>query len=108
MTKKVETTSMRLKSTTGVVALALLAACSAQQPRTSKVIWQKVDGGTPTRQELEAAAEACEARTNKSGGSGTGRFGHIEWASHMLDCMKEKGYVRIEVAADPAATPGTE
>jgi hypothetical protein len=99
---------MRLKSTTGVVAFVLLAACSAQQPQKSKVIWQKVDGGTPTRQELEAAADACQVQTEKSGGSGTGRFGHIEWASHMLDCMKEKGYERIEVPADPAVTPGEE
>jgi hypothetical protein len=99
---------MRSKSTAGVVVLALLAACSAQQPQKSKMIWQKVDGGTPTRQELEAAADACQIRTNKSGGSGTGRFGHIEWASHMLECMKEQGYERVEVPADPPATPGDE
>lgn len=75
---------------------AALAACAAQKPERTQIVWQKLDGSPATREELQKAVSVCEAETHKSGGEGTGRFAHMEWSVHMLDCMKSKGYTRVE------------
>ncbi len=85
-----------------VSSLAILIGCSAQQPPESVVVWQNTDGTAADRAALEVAADECREATRKSGGAGDGRFSHIEWAANMLDCMKEKGFVRVE---EPAAAP---
>jgi hypothetical protein len=79
-----------------LVGAFLLTACSSQKPVKTEIVWQKTDGSAATREELDAAAKACAAETHKTGGEGTGRFAHVEWSVHMLDCMKRKGYERTE------------
>lgn len=83
----------------GFLVCAALTACAAQKPEKTQVVWQKLDGSPATREELQRAAAACETETRKSGAEGTGRFAHIEWSVHMLDCMKSKGYTRVEKSA---------
>jgi len=86
------------------LAAALLVSCAAQKPVPTEVVWQRLDGTPATRDELERAAAACRGETRQGGGEGGPRFGHVEWAINMLDCMKRKGYERVEKPISAAAT----
>lgn len=77
-------------------AAASLMACSAQKKPRTTIVWRKTDGSPATREEVEAAGQACAAETRASGREGTGRFAHVEWSVSMLECMKNKGYERVE------------
>ncbi len=89
-----------------MVALAfVLAACAAQQPARSRIVWQKLDGTAPTRGELDAAAAACKAVAGPSGGD-SGRFATQAWAAKALECMREKGFERVEMALPPPQEEG--
>lgn len=94
----VRTNRPRIRTAACALLLVMLAGCSAQKPATM-VVWQKLDGSPATREELDVAGRACAAETRAAGHEGTGRFAHIEWSANMLDCMKRKGYERVEKPA---------
>lgn len=79
-----------------MLASSGLIACAAQKPAKVEVVWQTLEGSAATREEIEVAGAACAAETHATGGEGSGRFSHLEWAANMLDCMKRKGYQRVE------------
>lgn len=79
-----------------MLASSGLWACAAQKPVKVEVVWQTLDGTAATREEIETAGANCAAETHAKGGDGSGRFSHLEWAVNMLDCMKRKGYQRVE------------
>ncbi len=74
---------------------AVIGACAAKAPST-QVVWTKTDGSVAAQADLEVAAAACYAETGEEGDQYTGRFASIEWATAVLDCMKEKGFLRVE------------
>jgi len=79
-----------------VLASLGLGACATQKPPKTDVVWQTLDGSVATREEIETAGATCAAETHATGGEASGRFSHLEWAVDMLDCMKRKGYQRVE------------
>jgi len=82
-------------SLTALVLVATFAACAAKSPKT-RIVWKKIDGTVATREELDQAVAACNEGNRAKTGVDTGRFATNEWAAKMLECMKEKGYVRVE------------
>ncbi len=82
-------------SLTALVLVVTFAACAAKSPKT-RIVWQKLDGTVATREELDRAAAECDQGNRADKGVDTGRFATNEWAAKMLECMKEKGYVRVE------------
>ena len=61
-------------------------------------VWLKSDGSIPSREELSAAASECKAVAGEGGGGESGRFATNAWAAKALECMKERGFERVEIA----------
>jgi|GEM_PF-1964560 len=81
-----------------VAALALgCAGTGATQP---KLVWVRDDGTPAERAELIAARNACFETVNASAIPLERRWGHVEYAGQVVDCIKSKGYHLVEATEE--------
>ena len=89
---------MRIRRTISWAALAAVAAvgCAGSGSSQPALVWVRDDGTPADRAELLAARDACMERVNASKTPFTRRWGHVEYAGQVIDCIKTKGYHLVD------------
>jgi len=83
-----------------VLAAAVALGCQHFGSNQPRLIWVKDDGTPAERAELIAARDACIETVDVSGTVIDRRWGHVEYAGQIIDCIKSNGYHLIDEPED--------
>jgi len=79
-----------------VLAAITALGCGHFGSNQPKLIWVKDDGTPVEREELIAARDACVKTVNAGDIVVDRRWGHVEYAGQVIDCIKSNGYHLID------------
>jgi len=89
---------MSVRGTLFATLLAAVAAlaCAGAGSSQPKLVWVRDDGTPAERDEILAARDACRAQVDVGKIQVSRRFGHTEYVSQVIDCIKAKGYHLVD------------
>jgi len=79
-----------------VLAAAAILGCASAGSNQPKLVWVRDDGAPAEREEILAARDACTKQVEASKIQMTRRWGHIEYAGQVVDCIKSKGFHLVD------------